>query len=150
MPGSNGEAAGCGVLAPETLALMFTPVVQLQGQGAWGLGHQISTLADGSEAIGHAGANAGWRAYFGAIPEQSVGIVVLTNSDNGMALIEDVVSATRDLPGIGAPWRVRIFNLSDSRHAMSPGCLTGRRAGKWVPLVNRGSSQPFGAFSQTI
>ena len=33
---------------------------------------------------------------------------------------------------------------------MSPGCLAGRRTGKWVALVNRGSSQPFGALNQTI
>ena len=33
---------------------------------------------------------------------------------------------------------------------MSPSCLAGRRTGKWVALVNRGSSQPFGAFTQTI
>lgn len=33
---------------------------------------------------------------------------------------------------------------------MSPGCLAGRRTGKWVALVNRGSFQPFGALNQTI
>jgi hypothetical protein len=33
---------------------------------------------------------------------------------------------------------------------MSPGCLAGRYSGKWVPLVNHGSSQPFGALNQTI
>jgi hypothetical protein len=33
---------------------------------------------------------------------------------------------------------------------MSPGCLAGRRTGKWVALVNCGSLQPFGAFNQTI
>ena len=92
MAGPNGEPAGRGVLTPDTLALMFTPVIQLQEQEAQGLGHHISTLPDGSRMIGHGGANAGWRAYFVAIPEQGLGVVVLTNSDNGMALIDNVVS----------------------------------------------------------
>jgi len=33
---------------------------------------------------------------------------------------------------------------------MSPGCLARRRTGKWMALVNRGSSQPFGASNQAI
>ena len=43
MPGPNGEPVGRrGVLTPETLALMFTPAVQLQGPGeAWGLDYNL-------------------------------------------------------------------------------------------------------------
>jgi CubicO group peptidase (beta-lactamase class C family) len=96
MADPNGEPAGRGVLAPDTLTVMFTPAIQLQGQDAWGLGHQISTLPDGSRTIGHGGANAGWRAYFVEIPEQGLGVVVLTNSDNGMALVDNVVSVCGD------------------------------------------------------
>jgi len=33
---------------------------------------------------------------------------------------------------------------------MLPGCLACRHTGNWVALVNRGSSQPSGAFNQTI
>jgi CubicO group peptidase (beta-lactamase class C family) len=93
MPGPNGEPAGRGILTSDTLALMFTPAVQLQGPGeAWGLGYNLLALPDGSELIKHGGSNAGWRAFFEAVPEWGDGIVVLTNSENGMALIEEVVT----------------------------------------------------------
>jgi CubicO group peptidase (beta-lactamase class C family) len=100
MPGPNGEPAGRGVLTPDTLALMFTPAVQLQGPGeAWGLGYNLLALTDGSVVIKHAGSNQGWRAFFEAVPDWGKGIVVLTNSENGMSLIEDVVSAVTDQLG---------------------------------------------------
>jgi CubicO group peptidase (beta-lactamase class C family) len=100
MPGPNGEPAGRGVLTPDTLALMFTPAVQLQGPGeAWGLGYNLLALTDGSALIKHGGSNAGWRAFFEAVPDWGEGIVVLTNGENGMSLIEDVVSAVADQLG---------------------------------------------------
>jgi CubicO group peptidase (beta-lactamase class C family) len=97
MPGPNDEPAGRGVLSPDTLALMFSPVIQSQGQMAQGLGQGIETLPGGSELIGHGGANAGWRAIISANPEQGLGIVILTNSDNGMALIQDVMRELSNL-----------------------------------------------------
>jgi CubicO group peptidase (beta-lactamase class C family) len=86
MPGPHGEPAGRGVLSPDTLTLMFTPVIQSQG-----LGQGVSILPDGSKLIQHWGANAGWRGAIQAYPEWAVGVVVLTNSDNGENLIEDVL-----------------------------------------------------------
>jgi CubicO group peptidase (beta-lactamase class C family) len=97
MPGPNGEPAGRGVLSPDTLALMFTPVLPGQVETAYGLGHRISTLQDGSKVVSHGGANAGWRASFAALPKQGQGIVVLTNSDKGGAVIEDAVNAAGEI-----------------------------------------------------
>jgi CubicO group peptidase (beta-lactamase class C family) len=97
MPGPSGKPAGRGVLTADTLALMFTPVLQGQGETAYGLGHQISTQPDGSKVASHGGVNAGWRAFFAALPEQGEGIVILTNSDKGMAVIEAVVSAVGEI-----------------------------------------------------
>ena len=97
MAGPNGEPAGRGVLSPDTLALMFTPAIQSQGH-AQGLGQGIETLPGGSKLIGHGGANAGWRALISAIPELDLGIVILTNSDNGSALIDDVLREQSGLP----------------------------------------------------
>jgi CubicO group peptidase (beta-lactamase class C family) len=85
MPGPNGEPAGRGVLSPDTLALMFTPVIQFQG-----LGQGVSKLPDGSKVIEHGGSNKGWKAVVSANPGHSKGIVILTNSDNGMALHQEI------------------------------------------------------------
>jgi CubicO group peptidase (beta-lactamase class C family) len=86
MTGPKGELAGRGVLAPETLTLMFKPVIQSQG-----LGQGVSRLPDGSKSIQHWGGNAGWRGIIRAYPKWGVGVVVLTNSDNGENLIVDVL-----------------------------------------------------------
>jgi CubicO group peptidase (beta-lactamase class C family) len=91
MPGPKGEPAGRGVLAPETLALMFKPVIEIQPLMAWGLGQSIQTLPDGSKVIVHDGGNKGWKANILANPQWGVGMVILTNSDNGLGLIKDVL-----------------------------------------------------------
>ena len=86
MPGPHGEPAGRGVLSPDTLSLMFNPVIL-----PWGLGQSISTLPDGSKLIQHGGSNSGWKAFIVANPKWGVGFVILTNSDNGENLFEKVL-----------------------------------------------------------
>ncbi|MBM3121777.1 MAG: beta-lactamase family protein [Chloroflexi bacterium] len=104
MPGTGGEPAGRGVLSPDTLTLMLTPAVQLSDQGeAWGLGYILLALTDGSVRIGHGGSNAGWQAFSAAVPDWGEGLVVLTNSENGTSVIEDVLSAVVDQLGHGTP-----------------------------------------------
>jgi hypothetical protein len=51
----------------------------------------IASLPDGSKVIQHGGRNIGWNATIMANPQWGVGVVVLTNSDNGTNLIGDVV-----------------------------------------------------------
>ena len=85
MPGPDGEPAGRGVLSPDTLTLMSTPVIQSQG-----LGQGVFKLPDGSRKIEHSGKNQGWVAVISANPKHGVGIVVLTNSDNGAALFKEI------------------------------------------------------------
>ncbi len=108
MPGPNGAAAGRGVLEPETLDLMFTPVVPLQGiekflGGAMGLGHFVETLPDGTKAVSHGGSNQGWQLQFMALPERGEGIVILTNGDRGMDVYVEVLRAWGRWLGTGAP-----------------------------------------------
>jgi CubicO group peptidase (beta-lactamase class C family) len=86
MPGPHGEPAGRGVLSPDTLALMFTPVIEYQG-----LGQGVSKLPDGSKLIQHGGANSGWKAVMVANPEWRMGILILTNGDNGEYIFEDLL-----------------------------------------------------------
>jgi len=96
MPGHNGEPAGRGVLSQDTLALMFTPAIEIQAnllfKTAQGLGQEIQTLPDGSKLIQHGGSNRGWKAIIMANPEEALGIVVITNSDNGRSLYLDVMT----------------------------------------------------------
>jgi hypothetical protein len=66
---------------------MFKPVIQSQG-----LGQGVSNIPDGSVSIQHWGGNAGWRGVIWAYPKWGVGLVVLTNSDNGENLIGNVLS----------------------------------------------------------
>jgi CubicO group peptidase (beta-lactamase class C family) len=91
MPGPNGELAGRGVLLPETLDLMSTPIFPLQTGAAQGLGQSILTIPDGSKVLQHWGDNSGWKGYIAANPKWGVGFVILTNSDNGMNLSNDTM-----------------------------------------------------------
>jgi CubicO group peptidase (beta-lactamase class C family) len=104
MPGPHGEPAGRGVLAPDTLALMFTPVIQHQG-----LGQGVSKLLDGSKLIEHGGANQGWNSVISANPEHGWGLVILTNSDNGWPLIQK-----------GLPEWVNFLNMQFANRILIP------------------------------
>ena len=96
MPGRSGEPAGRGVLSQDTLALMFTPAVEINENLLFklqrGLGQEIQTLPDGSQLIQHAGGNRGWNSFLMANPGKAMGVVILTNSDNGRALCLDAMT----------------------------------------------------------
>jgi CubicO group peptidase (beta-lactamase class C family) len=53
-------------------------------------------------AIGHEGANEGYRSAFLAMPHVGEGVIVLTNSDNGDALADAVIDVVAD--ELGWPW----------------------------------------------
>jgi len=90
MPGPDGEPAGRGVLQPQTLELMYTPVPVTEGNSG-GLGYDIEILSDGTHMIWHSGDVLGWRGQYAAFPDSGEGIVVLTNSDAGRYVIADVI-----------------------------------------------------------
>jgi len=75
---------------------MFTPTIEIQAnllfKNAQGLGQEIQTLPDGSRLIQHGGSNRGWNAFIMANPGQALGIVIITNSDNGRSLCLDVLT----------------------------------------------------------
>jgi len=105
----EGEPLGRGIVSPETLSLMYTPNAQLSSIEAlfsaesYGLGHFIETLPDGSKLVGHTGGNFGWLSQFMFLPGKNEGIVVLTNSENGLLLVAQVVGAWGEWMGSGAP-----------------------------------------------
>lgn len=104
---ANGEPVGRGVLAPESVAEMYTPAVETTGfyglasDGA-GLGHFVETLSDGGRAVMNGGQGAGSWNWFHAVPETGDGIVILTNSERSVQLIADVVEAWTDRSGLPA------------------------------------------------
>jgi CubicO group peptidase (beta-lactamase class C family) len=56
----------------------------------------------GSIAIGHAGANEGYRCEFLALPHLGEGVIVMTNNDTGDALTSTVIDAVAD--ELDWPW----------------------------------------------
>lgn len=96
LPGRDGEPAGRGVLPPELLALMYTPAEGSE-EDSYGLGYQMNVFGPG--LVGHAGANQGWKSFFGVIPAAGEGLVVLTNSHYGRdlraALVDELFARAR-------------------------------------------------------
>jgi len=97
---SDGKLAGNGILRPETVTLITKSVPNAKS----GLGYQIIDLPNGEIAVGHKGANRGWRAQFIEIPDKRQGLVILTNSDMGDNVSAEATSfwieqQTGKLPG---------------------------------------------------
>jgi CubicO group peptidase (beta-lactamase class C family) len=102
MAGPHGEPAGRGVLAPATVALLAAPFT-LPDHTTTSLAYAIETLPDGAMAAEHAGTNRGWNGQFLLLPDRREGIVVLTNSDNGAAVIASALGAWGQWLGTGEP-----------------------------------------------
>jgi CubicO group peptidase (beta-lactamase class C family) len=89
MPGPHGEPPGRGVVSPATIRAMTTPAPATRGR--YGLGLRLRTLAGDVRMVSHDGANHGWRAIAAAFPDRRWGVAVLTNGDNGEAVIDAVM-----------------------------------------------------------
>ncbi|WP_158025050.1 serine hydrolase [Candidatus Protochlamydia sp. W-9] len=59
----------------------------------YGLGYSLDELSNGTKIIFHTGANKSWRSGMFTLPEMGSGIIIMTNSDNGFDLIEDVFNS---------------------------------------------------------
>jgi CubicO group peptidase (beta-lactamase class C family) len=75
------------LLSRETASKMITP-----GLGGWGLGVQIAGAGD-SLVFTHGGANEGFRAIFVGFANRPQGAVVMTNSDAGSAIADEIIRA---------------------------------------------------------
>ncbi len=101
-----------GVVSPALLAQAMRPVANTQWAARdsfgpapeYGLGYNVRPAQLGPHTgIGHGGTNNGWESWFQVIPETGDGIVILTNSSNGGALIAAVL----------CEWRREAFARSD-------------------------------------
>ena len=93
-------------LKPESTDLMLSPQIKvnegcisctnksapfkLSKSVSWGLGWGLQLL-DGSLSFWHWGDNPGFKCYTAGIKEQGKGIVILTNSTNGLSIMPDII-----------------------------------------------------------
>lgn len=93
-------------LKPATRRLMFTPQIQVSESGtnntarapeklspslSWGLGWGLQATGDGM-AFWHWGDNGNTKAYIVAYEKQQFGMVVFTNSANGLSIVPEIVN----------------------------------------------------------
>lgn len=95
-------AAGLKTNASDMMALIIASLnrgnklaeeMQKPVMGENGLGLFIRMISDGKTFMYHSGDNRGWHALYGFVPETGDGVVILTNSDNGIDLRQDIYHA---------------------------------------------------------
>ena len=75
-------SATAGLLAPQTLANMFTPQTRISAHTSYGLGWRLEHT-DLERAFWHSGYNNGFHSFALGDPNGQFGIVLTTNSDHG-------------------------------------------------------------------
>lgn len=86
---------GSGILKRKSLDQVYKPVAQFSSLGETvyaGLGHFISRVS-GTDVVSHDGSNRGWKANITMIPAKQAGITIMTNGENGGALLSSVLDS---------------------------------------------------------
>ncbi len=97
MPGPCGEQPGRGLLRPELIERMLTPMPHsandLVFEGSrYGLGLALFDLPSGQRLAYHPGDNLpNWHNLIAALPARRAGLVVMTNAAGGRTLREDLL-----------------------------------------------------------
>lgn len=92
--------AGRTYLSPESYAAMLRPVAPVEGTVSIGLSFFLEEMPDGSVFAYHAGGNQGWKCFYGVNLQSGEGMVLLTNSDDGMArIVRPIMTAYRRYRG---------------------------------------------------
>jgi CubicO group peptidase (beta-lactamase class C family) len=93
---SETSQPGRDVLEPQTVELMFKRVRLTDGAPSpCGLAYFLEPPNAKLREANHGGGNNGWRAMMIPPPDQGKGIVILTNSDNSVDLLSELVGAWR-------------------------------------------------------
>ena len=91
---------GSGLLKPETIKLMQTPIVTATGLDVFGLSWFITPIGD-TLVLRHGGATHGFTADFTFVPSRQFAITTLTNSSEGSTVYVDLrVNAIKSYLGI--------------------------------------------------
>jgi CubicO group peptidase (beta-lactamase class C family) len=80
---------GSGLLKPETIKLMQTPIVTATGLDVMGLSWFITPIG-AAPVLRHGGATHGFQADFTFVPSQQFAITTLTNSSEGSTVYADL------------------------------------------------------------
>jgi CubicO group peptidase (beta-lactamase class C family) len=100
----SGEPPGRGVLKQQTVVLMQSPAPASRWADRdpygpdpqYGFGYTVRPAQlVGKVGIGHGGTNRGWESFFQIVPSTGDGIVIMTNSSNGSAVISSLLCSWR-------------------------------------------------------
>lgn len=93
-------AAGLGGSAPPNWARLTTRRATVREDFGlfWGAGWALEQNPDGSVAAFHWGSNPGFKSFALLDREREIGLVILTNGDHGLELVEEVVRILDDDP----------------------------------------------------
>jgi CubicO group peptidase (beta-lactamase class C family) len=105
-----------GLLSHQSARAMMT-----RGPGDWGLGVALGPAG----RFGHTGSNAGFTSAFVLYPEPCRGAAVMTNADNGRALIDEVLAAIGAVYGWG---QAAASGATNTSSMASPNSAATRKA----------------------
>ncbi len=108
MHASEKKPTGRGVLSPETVRLLHTPVIEPAGMYAVGadgsaLGLFSEQLPDGQTGFFHGGEGSGSLGIAYYVPEKGEGIVILTNSKRSWLFLSGMLNNWAAWVGTGTP-----------------------------------------------
>lgn len=123
---------GGRVLKPETLRAMWQPQFSQAGRpGPFGIGFRLSSL-DGHSLVGHGGAIYGFATELEALPDDKLGVVVVTTMDSANASATKIANqalrlmlaakAGKALPAIPEtePVSPELARAAEARYASGP------------------------------
>jgi len=93
---AHGQTNDGALLKPETIEQMWSPQFSNPGGRAFGLGFMVRSL-DGHRLVGHGGAIYGFATTLDLLPEDKVGVVVITTKDAINAVTERIGEETLKL-----------------------------------------------------
>ena len=151
---AGGRGSGGQVLKPETIAQMWTPQFARPGeQTGYGIGFRLGTL-DGHRSIGHDGAIYGYATTLQALPDEKLGVIVVTTRDGANAAVDEIGEAALRAMLAGRAARTngvtvagRVATPADTTAPIAPArarSLVGRYASRGNPgheieLAHRGT-----------
>lgn len=93
---------GRGVITPESLAEIYTPVEGTRGE--YGFGHYVTAETDDAPLfVWHDGIAVGSQTLFVLFPTEGEGILIFTNSGSGDRLYNDILCGWQDAIQIEVP-----------------------------------------------
>jgi CubicO group peptidase (beta-lactamase class C family)/D-alanyl-D-alanine dipeptidase len=132
--GQNGQ-----LLKPETIAQMWTPQFARPGDHeGYGIGFRIGAL-DGHRTVGHDGAIYGFATTLAALPDEKLGVIVVTTRDGANAAVDRIADdalramlAKRGTSGSGVTVAGNTAARSDTTSRIAP-ALARRLVGRYAP-----------------